>query len=403
MRFGQFMYDWRDAINMDRLRKERLNKARDCMKKNGLGAIVLMDPANIRYTTSTRGAGWLPGYRYALLVQDADPILYEHGDISHTTRQECPWLGKVKYAYTWFRGQPGPLADHVARLWAEDIRNELREYRVDKDSIGLDAHEIASVKALNDVGIQVKDGQTPMLSARVVKTEDEISCLKMGAAICEAMFDAVKRNLRPGVKENELIAVGAEAGLRMGMEDIGFLEIASGPNTWPNNKSSTDRIIRPEELVFYDIPCSYNGYRTCYYRTFYVGKQPTQKQKELYQQTLDWLRSAIKSVKPGATTADIAKCWPDAKELWGYESEWEALANEWGHGIGLSLYEPPTFSRAFSFDYPFILRENMTFALETENGTEEDGGVRIEEMIRVTSTGAEILSKYPIDEITAVP
>ena len=404
--FGQYAYEWREGLNLERLRRERLEKTRASMKKHGLDAILLIDPCNIRYATSTFTPRWMAtGIRYAIVLRDTDPILFEHGDISHRTRKECPWLGKVKYSYPlfWAKIRPGALADHVVKLWAEDIKKEFHDYGVDKGSIGLDIREFASVKGLKDGGIEVTDGQTPMLEARATKTKDEISCLRMGAAICEAIFDALRRALRPGVRDNELIALMYQVGYSMGMDDM-MPEIASGPNTWPNSKSSgSDRIIRPGDLVFYDIPASYNGYKTCYYRTFYVGRQPTPKQKDFYQQSLDWIRAAIKAIKPGATTADLARCFPDAKELWGYESEWEGLANQFGHGLGLALYEPPTISRAFSFEYPYTLKENMTLALETQQGTEEDGGVRIEEMLRVTSTGAEVLSKYPVDEIIVVP
>lgn len=404
MKFGQYAYDWREGINLERLRHERLEKTRASMKKHGLDVLLLLDPSNIRYATSTATPLWMarsPGWRYALVVGDADPILYEHGDISRSTKDECPWLGKVKVAYTWVRGQPGPLTDHIVKLWAEDVRKELREHGADRGRIGVDVHEFASVNGLRAVGIEVMDGQTPMIDARVTKTRDEVECLRIGAAICEAIFDAIRRALRPGIRENELVALAYQIGTTMGMDDM-MPEVASGPNTWPNNKSFTDRIIRPGDLVFCDLPASYNGYKTCYYRTFCVGRQPTQKQRQFYEESLDWIRAAIKAARPGATTADLARCFPEAKRF-GYESEWEALANQWGHGLGLALYEPPTVSRAFSLEYPYALQENMTMALETQSGTIEDGGVRIEEMIHIKSTGVDVLSKYPVDEITVVP
>jgi len=161
-------------------------------------------------------------------------------------------------------------------------------------------------------------------------------------------------------------------------------------------------MIRYGDLVIIDIVICWNGYYTCHYRTYCVGGKPTQEQKDAYQQSRDWLYSAIKIIKPGITTADIASKWPTAKELWGYEEEDEAAANLWGHGLGLSHYDLPVVSRIFSLDHPYPIKTGMVFAAETQQGKMFEWGTRIEEEILVTETGNEILTKFPSEEIIAV-
>ena len=113
---------------------------------------------------------------------------------------------------------------------------------------------------------------------------------------------------------------------------------------------------------------TWNGYKSCYYRTYCVGKEPSAEQKETYATALGWLYDLIGAVKVGATTRDIALKWPSAQETWGYEDEDQAAANLWGHGLGLAQYDPPVISRIWSLDHPIDIQEGMTFALETQHG-----------------------------------
>jgi len=143
---------------------------------------------------------------------------------------------------------------------------------------------------------------------------------------------------------------------------------------------------------------SFNGYRTCYYRTFACGK-PTKAQVEAYNKAWEWLGKSIKAVKPGATTAEIASCWPSAEEI-GLKDEREAFLLQFGHGIGMSIWEKPVISRLFSLDNPFTLKEGMVFALETYCASADGkGGARIEEEVIVTKEGNEVITKYPIEEL----
>jgi Xaa-Pro dipeptidase len=124
--------------------------------------------------------------------------------------------------------------------------------------------------------------------------------------------------------------------------------------------------------------------------------------KQYYDLALTWLRDSIDAVKPGVTTADIASKWPSAMEIWGYEDEDQAAANLWGHGLGLAQYDQPVISRIWSLDHPVEIQPGMVFALETQHGKVHDFGVRLEEMLVVTDTGHELLTTFPLDEITVV-
>jgi len=104
-------------------------------------------------------------------------------------------------------------------------------------------------------------------------------------------------------------------------------------------------------------------------------------------------------IQPGAKTADIASVWPKAQEF-GYRNEEEAFLQQYGHGVGLGLWERPIISRRFSFDHPQTIKENMVFAVETWCGAEDgSGAARIEEMVVVTKDGCEIITNYPSDHL----
>ncbi|MBT4906017.1 MAG: aminopeptidase P family protein, partial [Rhodospirillaceae bacterium] len=161
--------------------------------------------------------------------------------------------------------------------------------------------------------------------------------------------------------------------------------------------------IQPGDIVFMDLAAlTWNGYKSCYYRTYCVGREPTQEMKDVYSEALDWLQSSMEAVKVGATTRDIALKWPSAKEAWGYEEEDQAAANLWGHGLGLAQYDPPVISRIWSLDHPIEIQEGMVFALETQHGIPFKFGVRIEEMQIVHADETEVITNFPVNQITVV-
>jgi Xaa-Pro aminopeptidase len=160
----------------------------------------------------------------------------------------------------------------------------------------------------------------------------------------------------------------------------------------------SDRIVRPGDPAFFDILHSHVGYRTCYYRCFAVGSASS-AMRDAYVRCREYMDMAIAAVRPGATTADIVSLWPRAEEF-GFANEEAAFALQYGHGVGLSIWEKPIFSRLVSLDHPEPLEEGMVFALETYwPGADGWSAARIEEEVVVTAEGCEVITKFPAEEL----
>ena len=407
--FGLVGTDWQQRIDWNRLREYRLNRAREAMKRAGLGAMLVMYDENVRFVTSTVTPGWCrlkPGLRYALLCEGAEPVLFEQGDIGTQINRHCPWIPKdnVRYAYSWIKGAVGGAAEQQVTKFTRAILDEMKKYGVDKAPLGVDFVDLNMINSFNAHGIQWTDGMSAMVSARAIKNVDELEAMRIVAAICDACHTAISHVLVAGMQEHQITAFAMEFLYNIpGIEDVEDIIVSSGPNSWPNWRHFSDRIIQPGDLVIIDMAAvTWNGYKSCMYRTYSVGKKPTDEQRRYYDIAYEWLYKAIDKVQPGATTKDIAEVWPSAKDTWGYEEEDQAAANLWGHGLGLAQYDTPVVSRIYSLEHPVVIEPGMSFALETQHGKPLQWGVRLEEMLVVTEEGPQVTTQFPIEEITVV-
>ena len=405
--FGIAGMDWQQRVNWDRLREYRIERARQMMKKHGLGALLCMYDENVRYITSTLTPGWnrlKPGLRYAILVEGLEPILFEQGDIGIHVEKHSPWLLKenIRHSFSWIKGAAGPASEVQVDKFIKALLEALEEAGVRNMPLGVDFIDINMMRGFEKAGITWTDGMTPMMEARAVKNQDEQEAMRIVGAIGDAMHYEFSQFLKPGLTENQVTAFGMKYLYDIpGMEDVEDIIVSSGPNAWPNWRNFSDRIIRPGEIVIIDLAAlTWNGFKSCYYRTYCAGGKPTAEQNDYYAMALGWLNDSIAEVRPGASTRDIASKWPDATELWGYEDEDQAAANLWGHGLGLAQYDMPVISRIWSLDFPQEIQEGMVFALETQHGKVHDFGVRIEEMIIVQKDGPELITTFNVNEIT---
>lgn len=407
--FGLVGTDWQQRIHWNRLREYRLDRAREAMKRAGLGSMLVMYDENVRYVTSTVTPGWCrlkPGLRYALLCEGADPVLFEQGDIGTQINRHCPWIpgDNVRYAYSWIKGAVGGAAEQQVTKFTRAILDEMKKYGVEKAPLGVDFIDLNMIRSFDAHGIQWTDGMSPMVSARAIKNEDELEAMRIVAAICDACHTAISHFLRAGMQEHQITSFAMNFLYNIpGVEDVEDVIVSSGPNSWPNWRHFSDRIIQPGDLVIIDMAAvTWNGYKSCMYRTYCVGKKPTDEQRRYYDIAYEWLYKAIDKVRPGATTREIAEVWPSARDTWGYEEEDQAAANLWGHGLGLAQYDTPVVSRIYSLDHPVEIEPGMSFALETQHGRPLQWGVRLEEMLVVTEEGPQVTTQFPIEEITVV-
>jgi Xaa-Pro aminopeptidase len=184
----------------------------------------------------------------------------------------------------------------------------------------------------------------------------------------------------------------------MGSEFVEGVNAISGERCNPHPHVYTDRSLRPGDPAYFDILHSFNGYRTCYYRTFAVGSG-SRALVDAYKRCRYYLDAAIDLIRPGVTTAEVASIWPRAEEF-GFPNEEAAFALQFGHGVGLAIWEKPIFSRLVSLDHPEVIQEGMVFALETF-WPAADGwsAARIEEQLVVTKDGCEVITRFPAEEL----
>ena len=398
MTFGTMDVDFEERVNYERLRQERLAKVKEQLQAHNLGALMCYDFDNIRYITGTHVGEWARNkmIRYAILPKGAGPLLYDPA--ASAKRKNTPWIADSVFpAVGSMRGAIPSKVGNIEAL-AKSVKEVLHKYGVANQPLGIDILDVPFYQALEKEGIEVADGQQAMLDARVIKTKDEIELLKLAAAMVDAAYGDVARGIRPGVRESDLVAIANNTLFTLGSDLVECVNSVSGTRAQPHPHTFSDRIIRPGDMIFLDIMHSFNGYRTCYYRTFVCGK-PTKAQLEAYEKAWTWLKRSIDAVKPGVTTADVARAWPAAEEF-GFKDEREAFLLQFGHGIGMSIWEKPVISRLFSLDHPFPIKEGMTFALETYCASEDgQGAARIEEEVVVTKDGCERLFKFPCEEL----
>jgi Xaa-Pro aminopeptidase len=204
--------------------------------------------------------------------------------------------------------------------------------------------------------------------------------------------------MKPGMKENECVGLVNKVLYDLGSEFVEGVNAISGERCNPHPHVYTDRALRPGDPAYFDILHSYMGYRTCYYRTFAIGSA-SQAQVDAYRRCREMLDEAISLIKPGVTTGDVVEVWPAAEEF-GFADEEAAFALQFGHGVGLSIWEKPVFSRLVSLDHPEPIEEGMVFALETF-WPAADGwsAARIEEQLVVTADGCEVITRFPAEEL----
>lgn len=406
MALGKYAVDYEERVNYPRLRAERLQRAKDQMNKDGLGAIVTWDEANVRYLTGyyiTTPNRPLEA-QFAFCARNGQPHLVG-GNNQESLIERMPWMeGRIHPPAGIAKIAAFTPDDPVVQRVVDQIFNFMVQYGVEKEPLGIDGTTLSYIyaEAFKKRGVEVVHAKPTMDHARMIKTKDEIELMRITCANSEKAFAAIADAIRPGIRECDLVAIGLKALYEEGVDHTEDLVCCSGFNTNPYGWSFTDKPIQVGDLVYVDVDgASYQGYKSCIYRTFCCGKASAE-QKELYEECRAMLYAAIDTIKDGSTDWQLLDKWPDSPEYWGYKTWAEVGPYAIGHGLGLSLHDRPFFNRMNQVagvpEQTF--REGMVLAIETYAGRKGGKhGVRLEENILVTKDGYERLSLWPIDEL----
>ena len=398
---GMMNVDFEERVDFRRLHRYRLGRARQALRASKLGALLVFDNNNIRYLTSTAIGEWARDKmcRFVVLAGDGEPHLWDFGSAAAHHRIYAPWLQPIccHAGMVGLRGTVPPDAGLVKRA-ALEIKAVLDENGVSGMPLGVDVVEPPMLFELQKLGVKVKDGQQVMLMAREVKNIDELTLLNMASAMVDGVYQDIAEALKPGIKESQIVALATARLYEMGSDCVEAINSISGERCSPHPHNFTDRLIRPGDQAFFDVIQSFMGYRTCYYRTFSVGRA-TPPQRTAYRKAREWMDRAIELIKPGMSSDKIARAFPEAKEI-GFSSEMEAFGLNFCHGLGLGLHERPLISRVNSLKEPIELKTGMVFAVETYcPATDGISAARIEEEVILTPEGAKIISLYPAEEL----
>ena len=399
---GFMNVDWEQRVDFQRLRSYRLQRVREQLEKAELGALLLFETSNIRYATSTHIGYWAfnKGERYALVTRDGGPWIWDFGSAARAHRLQLPGLYDEQNSRGGNTGLQGAIAPS-AGLHAAAVR-ELRGVLADEGlagaPIGVDMAETSIFLELQAQGLDVRDGQQPMMLAREIKSADEIMLLTQACAMVDGVYQQIFEALKPGIRESQIVALATSYLFDVGSEFVEAVNSIAGERCSPHPHVFSDRLLRPGDQAYFDIINVFNGYRTCYYRTFAVGRA-TQAQRDAFKQSREWMDAAISLVRPGVTTDEIARVWPEAHE-YGFENEMEAFGLQFGHGVGVGLHERPIISRLNSLTEPIEIVEGMVFALETyAPAADGRSAARIEEEVVVTADGPQIITLFPCEEL----
>jgi Xaa-Pro aminopeptidase len=389
-----------EALNSPRLRQYRNERVRAELRKRDYAAGLFCDAINVRYVTGSRNMQvWTlrnPA-RYVFVAADGPTVMFEFGGCDHLVR-DLETIQEIRPTTSWFYFTSGPRIAERAERWAAEIADLVLRHGGSNRRLAVDRVNPEGYASLMAHGVSVHDGQEVVERARAIKSADEIACLRAAIAVCEDGLARVRAALRPGVTENELLAMLNEANIAGGGEYIETRLLTAGPRTNPWFQESSSRPVEAGDLVAIDTDMiGPNGYFADMSRTFLCGDgRATEAKRTLYRLAKEQVETNTALLRPGAGFREIMEAsWamPDRYVAHRYMS----LV----HGAGL-CGEYPYIPYPQDFEakgYDGLLEENMTLCVESFIGDERGGeGAKLEQLVLVTKDGPEPLTKFPFED-----
>jgi Xaa-Pro aminopeptidase len=384
------------VVDLARLRRDRLGKVQREMAARDLGALVLTDIVNIRYCT---GVAVMPLWmavnlaHYVVVPVEGDPVIFEYGGAEF--RQRAFWRD-VRPSMFWQARVTDADSAGKAAGWARQIKDVLDERGLAEARIGIDVLDYNGFTALQAIGLQLADADRTMSAARIIKLPDEIELMRQSCAIAETALRDMEGAIRPGVSENELLAIFWHRVLALGGEHCFTRLIVSGHKTNPWFHEADGKLVEPGDLVAIDTDMvGPECYVADFSRTFLCGEKASAAQNEAYKVAHDFVRGCIELIRPGLAFSDfVARCPPLPSAY--REQAYGVIV----HGIGTDDESPnvPLTGDPYTEMPEGEFRENMMLAVECYAGkVGARDGVKLEDEVWVSAGGPVVLSRYPYD------
>ena len=386
-----------DEINFDKLRSYRLDRVKKELEKNNLEACILFDPVNVRYALDTVNMSVYNMHnltRYCFIPIDGPVILYEYFNCEGLSRH-LNLINEVRPAITWDYFSNGDQAGAQLDKWINEIKDLTNSYCKSK-KLAIDVINGPAVTALNKAGIEVVDAKLIIEQARVIKSPEELKCMKASIEVAEIGINKMREELKAGMTEDELWSILHKTNIENGGEWIECRILSSGSRTNPWMQESSNKVIQNGEIVSFDTDMvGPYGYCADISRAFVEGHKFNEEQKKIYLMAVEHINHNSRLIKPGVSFTEFTeKSWKLPDEYYG--NRYSCMV----HGIGLCdewpmiRYPTDGGQREGSFE------KNMTVTVESYIGkVGGKEGVKLEQQYLVGENGLELMSHHALEDL----
>ena len=389
---------YEDEINFEELRSYRLNRVKKELEKQDLEACLLFDPVNIRYALDTTNMSVYNMHnltRYCFIPVNGPTILYEYFNCEKSS-SHLNLIDEIRPGITWDYFSHGDQAETQLKKWTQEIGDITDTYCKNSKRLAIDVINGPAVTELNKIGISVIDAKSILEQARVIKSSDELQCMKAAIEVAEIGISKMRNELRAGMTENELWSILHKTNIDHGGEWIECRLLSSGERTNPWMQECSNKIIQQGEMVSFDTDMvGPYGYCADISRAFVEGNNFNDEQKKLYQMAVEHINYNAELIKPGMSFKEFTeKSWVLPNDY--YDNRYSCMV----HGIGLCDEWPFIKYPTDGGQREGCFEKNMTITVETYIGKVGDKeGVKLEQVYLVGDKHLELMSNHPLENI----
>jgi len=389
---------YEEEINFVELRSYRLNRVKKELEKKNIEACLLFDPVNIRYALDTTNMSIYNMHnltRYCFIPLNGPVILYEYFNCEDQSNH-LNLIDEVRPAITWDYFSYGDQANEQLNKWVKEVKDLTNSYSKNSKKLAIDVINGPAVTALNKTGLEIIDAKSILEQARVIKSSEELKCMKAAIKVAEIGISKMRNELKVGMTEDELWAILHKTNIEHGGGWVECRILSSGERTNPWMQESSNKIIQRGEIVSFDTDMvGPYGYCADISRAFVEGNKFNSDQKKIYQMAVEHIMHNADLIKPGLSFNKFTeKSWKLPEEYYG--NRYSCMV----HGIGLCDEWPMIRYPTDGGQREGCFEKNMTISVETYIGkVGGKEGVKLEQQYLVTDNKLELMSLHPLEDI----